>query len=811
MHAIWIAAQGIAAGKPFRDPAFATSDRSRWYGEAFPLTVDWIYPYLSASDKRTIRTVFLRWIDQDTHAGTTTDNHPEPIDARNNPILVRDRTRVRYAGNNYYTAHMRNIGLMAMALDPADDPGGKLRQALDDATGAWLYVEDYLMRHDARGGLMPEGFEYSPQTIGYVAQLLLALHTAGQDDPSRRGAQVVLARNQFWTDLPTAYLHSISPATVSHPWLGPVYQPAWYGDGQHYWVPDFIEAFGPLGLYDEMTARSRQLNALRWIEMYTAPGGKGALLDRIRRADTFVNGIFTFLLFEPHLGYPSDPRRGLATTYFAPGVRHILARTDWSPRATWFDYSLDWLSVDHQHGDANAFELYRRGTWLTKERTGYGYDIASSDYHNTLALQNSPPAHNESGDYRHTLWLRGSQWLYGTASGDGTLLAYSANPRYVYASGDAAAVYNSRSEGSTDITQGSRSILWFKPDIVVVYDRASSRTAGRFKRFWLQLPNRPSITGTRATMTAGQQQLIVTSLLPLSANISAQPDESLGSQPADREPMHYRLEVEARGGPTDVRFLHVLQGVDAGAKGAVAVRFRSRDGAFDGVQLGTTAVLFPNRLDARFTRLVYDVNRSAQTHVITGLRPGGRYTFSLVCRGSQIEVTVSPGVAYRADRGGVLLVTNTRHTSRPVLSIDRMVHSATTRRRVYGHVVYRLSNGHVYRIEARPGARREDVSAALSRLSPRGSDDWLNISPDGDWLLLSAGRFGRACIPWTCLDLVKGDLSKGETIHAKGQPVRADGFGADHSPLQQRQLPVCPARRPDRLALVGPSRRHRGC
>jgi hypothetical protein len=65
MHFMNSAVKRPAAGKPLRDPAFATSDRSRWYDEAFPLTVDWIYPYLSSHDRATIRTVFLRWIVRD--------------------------------------------------------------------------------------------------------------------------------------------------------------------------------------------------------------------------------------------------------------------------------------------------------------------------------------------------------------------------------------------------------------------------------------------------------------------------------------------------------------------------------------------------------------------------------------------------------------------------------------------------------------------------------------------------------------------------------------------------------------------------
>ncbi|WP_129670799.1 hypothetical protein [Candidatus Chloroploca sp. Khr17] len=56
---------------PFRDPAFFTedSDRPRWHGEAFALTVDWIYPVLSAADKATIRTVFTRWGQEIIDAG----------------------------------------------------------------------------------------------------------------------------------------------------------------------------------------------------------------------------------------------------------------------------------------------------------------------------------------------------------------------------------------------------------------------------------------------------------------------------------------------------------------------------------------------------------------------------------------------------------------------------------------------------------------------------------------------------------------------------------------------------------------------
>ena len=108
---------------PFRHPDFATEDRDRirYHGEAFPLVVDWIYPSLSTQDKATIRKVFLRWSGEVISRGY---HHPEPVGLLNDPALLADPQQVRFSGNNYYAAHMRNLGLMALALDPADDAGG---------------------------------------------------------------------------------------------------------------------------------------------------------------------------------------------------------------------------------------------------------------------------------------------------------------------------------------------------------------------------------------------------------------------------------------------------------------------------------------------------------------------------------------------------------------------------------------------------------------------------------------------------------------------------------------------------------------
>ncbi len=659
MHVIAAAAQGAAAGQPFRDPEFSISDRSRYYGEGFALTVDWIYPALSAQDKAAIRTVFLRWADENQHSTYTSYNHPEPIGVVNDPALVSDKDAVRFAVNNYYTAHMRNLGLMAMALDAADDPGGTLAAYLRPATGAWLYVIDDALRHDAAGGFGPEGFEYYPQTLSFALHFLLALHTAGQDDPARWGPQVVLNNNPFWNDLVTAYLHSLSPAPINSPDEGPRYLPAAYGDSQRYYLSDWIGPLGTLGVYDQAVPNPARLNALRWLETNTPTGGAAALVDRARGANTFAETLLYFMLFDPQAAPATDPRPATPLSFLAPGLGRLLARTSWSADAAWFQYSLSWNRVDHQTASGNNFGFYRHGEWLTKERTGYANiaeGISSSEFENTLCLENSPPAHD---DWRQDLWQRGSQWNI-VASGDPQRLAYSLADHYSYALGDATALYNSTSEGSTDIVHASRSILWLKPDHIVVYDRAQSKTAGRFKRFWLQLPQPATINGQQARLaTTAGQQLFITAVLPADAQLTAvnTVDQVIQDTVAQDEPMGYRLKVEAPGGPADVRFLNVLQGADAGATADPVTLIQSTGGTpYAGAVVGQVAVLFPVSLNVAFTGLTYAAPAATTAHLITGLTPNHDYAVKLATQGAQVQVTVTDGTGYHTDAGGVLVV-----------------------------------------------------------------------------------------------------------------------------------------------------------
>lgn len=641
---------------PFRHPDFATEDRDRirYHGEAFGLTVDWIYLSLSAADKATIRNVFLRWSGEVITRGY---HHPEPVGLLDDPALLADPQQVRFAGNNYYAAHMRNIGLMALALDPADDPDGGLRAYLDNAVGAYLYIFEHLTRNDSRGGLLPEGLEYSPQTIGYVTQFLLALHTAGAAYP----AAATLAANPFWSESLAGYLHSLSPAPVAREEGGTMYQPAFYGDGQTYHLPDFVSAFAPIGLYDSATGDAAQLNTVRWLQAHTAPGGAELLAERVRNPNDFREAILYFMLYDPAAAPATDPRPALAPDFLAPGLNRLFSRTGWGADAAWLTYSLSWNSIDHQMADGNHFAFYRGGEWLTKGRVGYAdiaEGIASSEFYNTVAIENDRPAERDDDDWRMDLWRRGSQWNL-VAAGDPTLLAYSAAAAYTYVQGDATRLYNAPGEGAADVVHASRSLVWLKPDHIVIYDRAETGKAGRFKRWWLQLPRPAAVSGKRAVMqTATGQQLFVTALLPADAALTAvnTNEQHIEDTAAADDPMSVRLRVDATGDPLAVRFLHVLQGADAGASADGAVVVRSDDGAFEGAAVRGTAVLFPVNVGAAPAQFSYTAPAGVARHLVTGLTPGAGYAVQVETVAGGVRVTVQAGGSQQADSGGVLLL-----------------------------------------------------------------------------------------------------------------------------------------------------------
>lgn len=710
MRAMNEAVKGHAAGQPFRDPMFALFNRANAASECWPLAIDWIYdavdangnPILTAADKQTIRDVFLIWANDCLNAYVCGGDHPAPIGVTNSPTLLPGNNAYRVAANNYYAGHARLVTLMSLCIDPADDPavnpsaplgvlGNSLRSYIPNATGAWLY-QQFAMFGDpatvksalglpanaiaglASGGLSPEGGLYG-HSYSYILGELLALQTAGFADPSLSGPQASLVTAPVWDRYLAGFAHTIVPAAQVFPgstWLGPVYQLANYGDILRTWItPDFAQVFALKNLIDQKTGSPANDAATRWFAINAVEGGAGFLAQRIQQPWSYgvQASVLYFLLLDPAAPPATDPRPGYATTFQDPGNGRLLARSDWGANAAVFSFRSSWESINHQNGDAGQFELYRKGEWLTKELSNYDNNGngQSTIWHNTLALHNwCANGQPKLNFFENAYWPNGSQWNNGMSAGDPVTVT-STGVGYAFAETDLTKLYNrpnvwTPAGAANDIQHASRSILWLNPDVIVVYDRATSLHSG-FKRFNLNYIVPPNVSATPngpliIETTPKGQKLFVQSLLPLGATVTLVPLDSSVTTVAQLEQTIGRVVVEAAGNPTDTRFLHVLQGADAGAAPMAATGVASSGGsAYEGAVFGSTAVLCAKNYGAAFAGTSYVTADTVKQHFVTGLTPGGGYTANAVSANGQLTITLSAGGSLVADSAGLLAFT----------------------------------------------------------------------------------------------------------------------------------------------------------
>ncbi|MFN7992195.1 MAG: hypothetical protein U0Q18_01250 [Bryobacteraceae bacterium] len=708
MYAMNTAAQGHLPGAPFRDPMFAVYNRANGQGEQWPLIVDWIYnatdasgnAILTAGDKLTIRNVFMIWANDCLNAYTTGGDHPSPIGVTNSLQLLPNNQPYRMASNNYYIGHARLLTMMALSIDPGDDPalnngaptsqlGNSLRSYILNANGAWLYQQFAMMGEPATvaaaygiggsgagfglasGGLPPEGMLYG-ESFGFLLGQLLALQTAGFNNVNYSGPQIQLIGAPVWDRYVTAILTAITPTAQTpptEPWLGPIYEYGSYGDVLRIWVtPDYMKSFALLCLLEQQNGVTAHLSAARWFAVTAEQGGASALYSRITNPWSFTESILYFLLLDPASPAATDPRPTYPTIFYDPAAGRIIAHSDWSATNTMFDYRASWESINHQDGDGGQFELYRKGEWLTKEMSNYDNNGLgmTTVYHNTLALQNTCPNGTPSNLqwYEAGEWANGSQFILAENAGDPTTVM-STGPGYVYAASDLTNLYNrpnawTPADSAVNITQATRSIVWFNNDYVVVYDRATSLNAGLFKRFNLSLINNPVINGKVAVETnPSGQRLFIQTLLPQNSSASSFYGAGNMNPIAELEPTQYIFTVQDPSNPVDTRFLHVLQGADAGAPMTQASYLQSASGtAFDGAVFGSAVIFFPVSRTVALAGATLPAPAGVHTMLVTGLAPNTGYGVAVQPNGNSNTVTISTtGSAATSDGAGLLRLT----------------------------------------------------------------------------------------------------------------------------------------------------------
>jgi hypothetical protein len=150
----------------------------------------------------------------------------------------------------------------------------------------------------------------------------------------------------------------------------------------------------------------------------------------------------------------------------------------------------------------------------------------------------------------------------------------------------------------------------------------------------------------------------VQSLLPGNSTIAARNVLADLTTVAELEPSQFVMTIQDPSNPTDTRFLHVLQGSDAGVAMVPATYIQSTGGAsFDGAVFGASAVYFPVSVTASFGGTTLTVPTGVHNVYVAGLGGGASYgvTTQSVAGGTAVIITPG-GSSTAADAAGLLSV-----------------------------------------------------------------------------------------------------------------------------------------------------------
>jgi len=724
---------------PFRNCSFVTNDRGHQAGtEAFPLTVDWVYSSFTPAEKKSIDHVF-RWWAYETYTRVTTGiPYPLPFGVMNDPVLLAKPNQLRWQMNNFGNSAYRTATMLSLVMDAADDPsddgnpahranvtpskdGPKTLSLAGYAAlsqGAWTYVHWAVAEDpgivskvlgvspvgmgEGQGGLSPEGSEYGGN-YGYVAMALLSLHTAGADDPSQM-PQLSLMNSSHWDLWVDGLLNIISPVPRSEP-AGNFYETSQYGDDQfeNLISPYYLKLLMPLGLYDYYTQTNpTRLNAIRWFLKHAQGAGcgngpRGAcgsssqyLYKRLAGTvgtNDFNNSLYYFLLMDPTATPNSptnpsgdvDPRPQYPTEFYAPGHHQLAARVSWQPDTSWLVTHCHWTTIDHQRGTCGMTEFYRKGRWLLKAHATYSSGVGALSLFADAGISIGNPSSDPKKDSLFSIIAsHGAQFGQQGASTFAPSPLLSSSNNFLYEYFDQTAPHNNDRiyhEPTSDVLHASRSLVWLKPDILVFYDRGTSKSTGMFKKDSFNFTAEPSVSGqvARVVDSATKEQAFLTSLLPMGANFSASScaygskvgdcDGSDVSHGGDESAFLYQ--VTDTSVPKTAAFLSVLEGVDAGGARTPVTLIQGNGTALEGVQIGNSVVLFKKvapGFDSGFVASSYSVPASVVNHYVSGLEPGGNYAVEVHANGGKMALTISKRCAancFAADRGGVLVFNTT--------------------------------------------------------------------------------------------------------------------------------------------------------
>jgi MYXO-CTERM domain-containing protein len=316
-----------------------------------------------------------------------------------------------------------------------------------------------------------------------------------------------------------------------------------------------------------------------------------------------ADGYLLALFYDASKDGAATPRSMLPTSrWLSKGAADVaVMRSGWGQTDTFITVSCGDYFGAHQHDEAGSFQIFKT-TELTGS-TGY-YDSFETDHWdnyyslhsvhaNTIAvyqpneffptlhtIQNGATANVNDGGQRP---MRRDK--SGTGFANPTLSAYmthKTSPPFVetgdvktfeqttchsYVACDVTSAYttasNAMNGNTAKLDEVSRQFVYLPPDVFVVFDRIDALDATYEKRFLLQSPPSPQVSGTSYTLKNGGGTLWAQTMLPATATANVITNFTVAGTPhpptvSGNESFGTRIEVVAPTGQTRDYFLHVL-------------------------------------------------------------------------------------------------------------------------------------------------------------------------------------------------------------------------------------------------------------
>lgn len=490
------------------------------------------------------------------------------------------------------------------------------------------------------GGHLPDGTGYAQGTLTYWMQAFHALSNAGA--PMEEYGPFVL--NSMFANA----IYAMTPLRRGL---------ATFGDLDN--AGNNEEPGGLAVRYTSPNLVGLQMGLLNRWSMTTEAGWAAHHLRTVYPDSSTKMGWET-MLYDNDGQAASDYRDQLKTVFLDTGADLLYDRTAWADTASFFVFHAGWSGVDHSHGDAGSFQLYRSGTWITHEVLGYGGDGGQAG---RASAKNVPQLEIFSKD-------NGSQ-----GAGQFALMG-AGNPRIVYAgsgsahtfaAADLTPAYNSHREESYGYKNVQRHILWLKggeaedSDRLVIYDLVDNNAGATVSRGGiLHFDVAPQISNGVATMTVdtatGKQDVQVAVPVPSTASLSDKaPEGSIDAYPS--EIYTHRVIVDPGTTEPELRMVTVLRVAKAGGEAPTVVGIEGQK--FVGARTGGDVALFAKSATANGVVAEETIEVGGglpMTLWWSGLVADSDLDVQVDTSGSTVSITLKAGSGQQVDSAGVLAV-----------------------------------------------------------------------------------------------------------------------------------------------------------